>query len=305
MIKINDILLFLDGKEIVYNYINNGCDEIETFSSVFNLKDNSITWLRSYDENHVAKIKKITDIIVITNHLTALKMGKCNLICVDKPKMVFFEIVKNFFMESYNPIISKLSCVESSKIGKNVSIGNFCTICKDVIIGDNVKIEHGVQILCPTTIGNNCTISSGVIIGSNGFGYYQDNNKNNSHVPHFGGVIIGKYVDIGANTCIDRGTIENTRIGDYTKIDNLCHIAHNVIIGKNVFVIAQSMIGGSAVIEDDVYIAPGVNIKNQIRMNARAMAGMGAVVTKDVENDIIVTGVPAKKYKERESFIKE
>lgn len=305
MIKVSDILCFLDEKEIGYNYQDNGCDNIESFSSVFNIKERSITWLRTYDENHIANIKRMKDIIVITNHSTASKLDGCNIICVDKPKMVFFEIVNYFFISSPKPFISKLSSVETMEIGNNVSIGNFCTISKEVIIGNNVTIAHGVQILCPTQIGDNCIISSGVIIGSNGFGYYQDSNRNNALVPHVGGVKIGNNVDIGANTCIDRGTIENTVIGDYTKIDNLCHIAHNVIIGKNVFVIAQSMIGGSAIIEDDAYIAPGVNIKNQIRIHSGAMAGMGAVVTKDVENNIIVTGVPAKKYKDRESFIKE
>ena len=117
--------------------------------------------------------------------------------------------------------------------------------------------------------------------------------------------MLGNNVDIGANTCIDRGTIEDTIIGDYSKIDNLCHIAHNVVIESNVFVIAQSMIGGSVLLKNDSYVAPGSIIMNQITIGNSSLVGMGAVVTKDVEDEKVVAGIPAKVIRERKKSDKE
>ena len=101
-------------------------------------------------------------------------------------------------------------------IGDNVKIGKSCKIYPNVTIYDNV------------VIGNECKIDSGVIIGADGFGLLKKNNKNFS-IPHIGNVIIGKDVQIGANCCIDRGTINNTVIGDNCRLDNLVQIGHNVI----------------------------------------------------------------------------
>ena len=101
-------------------------------------------------------------------------------------------------------------------------------------------------------------------------------------------------MEIGANVCIARGTLADTIIECNVKIDNLCHIAHNVHIGKNCLVIAQSMLGGSSVLHDDVYVAPAAAIINQVEIGRNSLVGMGAVVTKSVEENKVVAGVPAK-----------
>ena len=112
-------------------------------------------------------------------------------------------------------------------------------------------------------------------------------------VPHWW-CKIGKNVEIGANTCIDRGTIDDTIIGNNVKIDNLCHIAHNVRLEDNVLVIALSLLGGSCIIKKDAYIAPCAAVMNQITIGENSLIGMGAVVTKNVEPNKVVAGVPAK-----------
>jgi len=117
-------------------------------------------------------------------------------------------------------------------------------------------------------------------------------------VPHYGGVVIGQNVEIGANTCIDRGTLDDTIIGNNVKIDNLCHIGHNCIIKDNSSIVALSMLGGSAIIEENSYIAPGVMIKNQLKIGENSLIGIGAVVIKDVEKNKVVAGVPAKVIRE-------
>ena len=165
-------------------------------------------------------------------------------------------------------------------------------------IGDNVFIENNVIIDNKVCIGENTIIHSGVVIGKEGFGYFKNDDGISIKVPHFGGVEIGHDVEIGANTCIDRGTLDDTIIGDYVKIDNLCHIAHNVIIGKRTKITAMSLLAGSSELGDECYLAPGVIVKNQVKIGARCIIGMGAMVLKDVEDQKVIVGSPGKVLRE-------
>lgn len=305
MIRVIDIVLYLREKGMSADYHGKENLQIDGYSGISDLEENTVTWLRKYNESYVDELQEYSNILVVTTQEVYRRMENMNVLVVEKPKMCFFEIVKRFFIKERAAGISQSAIVKNAKIGKNVSIGDNCIIGEDVVIGDNVIIKNNVVIECPTVIGENCTIASGVIIGSDGFGYYYDVNGNNTVVPHVGGVQIGSHVDIGANTCIDRGTINDTVIGSYTKIDNLCHIAHNVKIGENVFVIALSMIGGSAVLDDGVYVAPGAKVMNQLRIGRNAFIGMGAVVTGDVDENDVVAGVPAKVIRKRRDTDRE
>jgi len=200
------------------------------------------------------------------------------------------------------------------KIGKNIGIGQFSTVEKNAVIGDNVKmganvyigkgvkvrentlIYPGVKILEGTKIGHNVIIHSGVVIGSDGFGYI---NRNDTHIkiPQIGKVIIEDEVEIGANTTIDRGTFGDTVIGKGTKIDNLVQIGHNVKVGKNCIIIAQTGIGGSAEIGDNVIIAGQVGIVDHIKVGDGAKITAKSAVTKSVPPYSIYSGVPARERK--------
>jgi UDP-3-O-[3-hydroxymyristoyl] glucosamine N-acyltransferase len=109
-----------------------------------------------------------------------------------------------------------------------------------------------------------------------------------------GGVLIGENVEIGSNTCIDRGSLGDTQVGDGCKIDNLAHVAHNVVLGRNTLVIANSMLGGSAKVGANVWIAPSVSVLNQVSVGDGATLGMGAVVLKDVPSSKIIIGNPGR-----------
>lgn len=143
---------------------------------------------------------------------------------------------------------------------------------------------------------NNIRIKHGIVLGGEGFGYEWDGKKY-LKFSSVGGVIIGANVDIGANTCIDRGTLGNTIIGNGVKIDNLCHIAHNVVIENDVMITAGCIIGGSARICRRAYLGIGAKIKNGITIGEGAVIGMGAVVLKDVPAGETWVGNPAKKLK--------
>lgn len=289
-IKISEVLSFLDEKEIKYEFKGSPQEEIIGFSSLKNYKRDTITWIKSPKE------LAGTDTSYIHFVVTEINSGilASNILEVGNSKEVFFKILEHFFKEKTLFEISSNSVIETESVAKNVAIGQYCYIGKNVIIEENVRIGNNVSIECPCHIGTGTVIGSGVIIGTDGFGYYSDVNNLHYRVPHLGGVQIGRNVDIGANTCIDRGTIDDTIIDDGAKIDNLCHIAHNVHIGKNVYVIALSMLGGSSVVEENGYIAPGVMVKNQKIVHKNAFVGMGTVVLKDVPENKVVIGVPAK-----------
>lgn len=151
-------------------------------------------------------------------------------------------------------------------IGKNVRIGRNCVLHFNVVIEDNC------------TVGDNVVLHAGVVIGADGFGYVADENNTHHKFPQIGTVVIENDVEIGANTCVDRGALGETRIGEGTKIDNLVQIAHNVQIGKRVIIAAQTGISGSTVIEDDCVIGGQVGMGDHATVKSGAVIGSQAGV---------------------------
>lgn len=294
MLTVTTVLDYLRQGKNCFQYYGRDSLTIENYCSLNNLKPRAITWIKHIKSYDITSIPIEYDMLIVIGSEEPARLVGYNVICCNNPKEIFFSILTNFFAEKKTTKIESTSIVKTSSIGENVSIGCNCYIGKDVIIADNVIIHNNVVIDCPTHIENGTIIYSGVIIGSDGFGYFNDADGICRKVPHFGGVKIGKNVEIGANTCIDRGTIDDTIIGDNAKIDNLCHIAHNVQIGENVWVIALSMLGGSCKLENKSYIAPCAAIMNQITIGENSLVGMGSVVTKSVEPNKVVAGVPAK-----------
>lgn len=295
-VEIGEICRYMDENGWKYRAdIQDGSAKIRGFSSLDNYKPGTVTWVKSKEKAEGKDFSKVALVVV----QEGIDVAALNVIKCENSKGAFFGMLSHFWCDKQQPDIASTAVIETERIGSGVSIGHYSFICKNVEIGDHVIIENNVHIQCPCKIGEGTHIWSGVVIGTDGFGYYDLENGGHDKVPHFGGVAIGRNVEIGANTCIDRGTLDDTRIGDGVKIDNLCHIGHNVQIGKNTMVIALSMLGGSSVLEENVYCAPGVMVMNQARMERNSMAGMGAVVTKDVPENQVVVGIPAKYLKDR------
>jgi UDP-3-O-[3-hydroxymyristoyl] glucosamine N-acyltransferase LpxD len=212
------------------------------------------------------------------------------------PKFALIQVVNKFFGAHAQ---TKWPQVDQSSISADARISAAANLAYGVVIGSGVVIRDEVSIGPYTTIAN-ATIGKGTHIGSHcsigldGFGFEKNENGVWIRFPHLGNVVVGENVEIGSNCCIDRGTIGNTEIGSGTKIDNLVHIAHNVVIGENCLLIANSMIGGSAVIGKNVWIAPSASLKNQAEIGENALIGMGAVVIRDVAPGSKIAGNPAK-----------
>lgn len=142
-------------------------------------------------------------------------------------------------------------------------------------------------------VGDNCVIGPGACIGQRGFGYKRLHGEW-VYREHPFSVVIEDDVNIGANTCINRGRHRHTLIGRGTKIDDLVFIAHNVLIGKRCLIIAKAMIAGSCEIGDDVIIGPGACLRDHVKVGAGAFIGVGAVVIKDVPAGQVWAGNPAR-----------
>ena len=187
-------------------------------------------------------------------------------------------------------------------IGHNVKIGNDVKLYPHVYIGDNVTIDSGtnlfsgVKVYSESVIGKKCTLHSGVIVGCDGFGFVPDKNGIYVKVPQTGNVIIEDNVDIGSTTTIDRATLGSTIIRNGAKLDNQIQIAHNVEIGENTVIAAQTGIAGSTKVGKGCQIGGQVGIVGHLTIgdNVRIQAQSG--ISRSIKDDEVVQGSPALPY---------
>jgi UDP-3-O-[3-hydroxymyristoyl] glucosamine N-acyltransferase len=184
-----------------------------------------------------------------------------------------------------------------AKLGNGAVVGAHCVVGDGVSIGDGARLWPGVTIYSGATLGARTTIHSGARIGCDGFGYVFRDGAHQK-IPHVGRCIIGDDVEIGANTTIDRGSIDDTVIGNGTKIDNLVQIAHNVRIGEKCLIIAQAGIAGSATIGDGAVIAGQAGLSGHISIGAGARVAAQAGVFGDIPSGETWSGYPARPHRE-------
>jgi len=211
---------------------------------------------------------------------------------------------------------SRIAC--SAKLGKRVNVGDFVTIGKDCRIGDCTVIHDNVTIGAGTKIGSYCIIYPGVhifpgmvigdrvilhagcIIGDDGFGNAPQPDGTWRKIEHLGNVVIGNDVEVGSNTTIDRAPMESTVIADGVRIDNLCQIAHNVVVGKNTVMAAQTGVAGSTQIGESCIIAGQVGIVGHIKIadhtTLGAKAGLTGNIRKPGETYWGIPAIPHRTY---------
>ena len=201
---------------------------------------------------------------------------------------------------------------KTAKIGKGSRVGAGSYIGKDVVLGENVTIYPNVTILDETTIGDytvvwsgtvirersvigsHCIFHNNVSIGADGFGYRpSDDGRGLVKIPHIGNVVIGNGVEIGANSCVDRGKFSSTILGDGCKIDNLVQIAHNCVLGRSCIMAGSSGLAGSVTLGDGVIIGGSASIKDHTTIHSGATVGAGSGVMNDVAAGKTVLGYPA------------
>jgi UDP-3-O-[3-hydroxymyristoyl] glucosamine N-acyltransferase len=199
----------------------------------------------------------------------------------------------------------------SAKVGSGTRIGANAYIGPNVVLGENVTIYPNVTILDECTIGNNTTIWPGAVvrerchvgahcilhpnctIGADGFGFRPCPEKGLAKIPQIGNVVLGNYVEIGANSSVDRGKFSSTILGDGCKIDNLVQIGHNSILGKFCIMAGNSGLAGSVTLGNGVIIGGSASIKDHTTLGDGVTIGAGSGVTGDVEAGKTMLGYPA------------
>jgi len=253
-------------------------------------------------------------IVIVNKDFVAEKPIQPTLIRVDDAYKSFAKLLETYDNNRQNKTgIEHPSYIsEKAKLGKNVYVGAFTCIGDNVKIEDNVKIYPnvyigddveiktgtiiyaGAKVCSGCKIGANCTLHMGVIIGADGFGFTPQSDNNYQKVSQIGNVVIEDNVEIGANTTIDRATLGSTFIRKGVKLDNLIQVAHNVDIGENTVIAAQTGIAGSTKIGKDCMIGGQVGIIGHLtiadKVKIAAQSGIGSDITKEGE---IVQGAPA------------
>lgn len=296
-IPLTEILTFLGTK--VLSIEGNTADVyIDNLAEVERVNEMTLDWINPSKKNkqEIAKGSKAR-VLLVDESITPIA-GKV-LIRVKNPKVALADVGNHFFVEPPKSGIHPTAIIDpEAKIGKDVSIGAYCVIGK-AVIGEGCVFDSNVRVYDDVVMGKGCVVKAGAVLGGAGFGYERDSDGNKFRFPQIGQLIMGDYVEVGANTCIDRGALADTVIGDYTKINNLCHIAHNNKIGRNVTITGCVNVSGSNTIDDDAWIAPNSSIRGWVHIGKGATVGMGAVVVKDVPEHETWVGNPAHKMEKK------
>ncbi|KAK2977261.1 hypothetical protein RJ640_005523, partial [Escallonia rubra] len=185
----------------------------------------------------------------------------------------------------------------NSFVGANAHIGSGAIIGPAVTVGQLTKIGYNVA-LSNCTIGDSCIIHNGVCIGQDGFGFFVDEHGDMVKKPQLLKAMIGNHVEVGANSCIDRGSWRDTKIGDHSKIDNLVQIGHNVVIGKSCLICGQVGIAGSVTIGDNVTLGGRVAVRDHVSITSKVRLAGNSCVTKDIKEPGDYGGFPAVSVRE-------
>ena len=286
--KATDIAAFLNKTLFGENV------EIERTATLNKISSYSIIFIKKYSEvirNTINNTQRPFLAIVLPEYHNKIS---CSYIISSNPRLDFIKIVTAFLTEKPKAVISSNAYVSPKAIiGKDVVINDGCYIDGDVILGDGCILYPNVTIHGKTSIGNNCTIKSGAVIGQYGFGFERDEKGTPIAFPHTGSVRIGNNVSIGANSCIDKATIDETIIEDNVKIDNLVHIAHNCRVGQSSMIASSVILCGGVKVGDRCWISPHSTILQHLTIGANSTIGMGAVVIRNVKESTTVFGNPA------------
>lgn len=255
--------------------------------------------------------------VLVANDFVPKKEVNATLIHVDDVYQTLTFLLSQYGngMESRNEISEHAQISSSATVGEGTSIGPFSVVssnasigqnCQifaqtyigpDVTIGNEVTIYPGVRIYSKCEIGDHCTIHANAVIGSDGFGFSKDEDGAYQKVPQIGNVVLGKNVDVGANTVVDRATMGSTIIKDGAKLDNLIQIAHNVEVGSNTVIAAQTGIAGSTKIGEEAMIGGQVGIVGHIHIAPKTMIQAGSGINRSIkETGSKVYGYPALPY---------
>jgi UDP-3-O-[3-hydroxymyristoyl] glucosamine N-acyltransferase len=291
--------------------------EVENISKIEEGKPGTLSFLANPKyEKYIYETS--SSIVLVNRDFKPDKPVNATLIRVENAYEAFASLLQLY--QQYKPqktgVHKTASIHESAKLGENLFIGDYAVIDDNARIGNNVKvypqvyvgegveigdgtiIYSGVKIYEGCRIGKNCIIHSGTVVGADGFGFAQQADKTYKKIPQVGIVVIEDDVEIGANCCIDRATMGQTVLHRGVKLDNLIQIAHNVELGENTAIAAQTGIAGSTKVGKNNMISGQVAIVGHLNIGNNIKVGGQAGIMKDVADGEILQGSPAINFKD-------
>jgi UDP-3-O-[3-hydroxymyristoyl] glucosamine N-acyltransferase len=317
--SVKEIAEFVQGR-----LIGDGSIEITGIASIDSAATGDLVFIED-EKNLKQAIQSCASAIIASSSAAPITASKPLITC-EQPRFAFARAAAFVLPEKKNlPAVHESAMIHPlARIGKNVSIEAHVSIDESAEVGDGtcvgagsrlgkgVRIGEGCSLAPNVTIypgvrlGNRVIVHAGAVLGSDGFGYVRDARTGSyTKFPQIGRLEIEDDVEIGANSTIDRGALDVTRIARGTKIDNLVHIGHNVQIGEDVVIAAQTGLSGSAVLEDGVVVAGQVGIADHVRIESGAILGAQCgVPTKKVirGKGVVFWGTPARPIRE---YLKE
>ena len=271
-------------------------------SSLNHPQDNSVMFVTPEYKSKWESVLRVRECIVIWPESEDVPQELARLHAVilhHEPRLGFAEFFRDNGI-TYNrtpmpfKVVNGAFICDGAVIGSNCSIFPGAYIDSDVTIGNNCYIGSGVKLLGSVKIGNDCIIRENTVIGSDGLTTRRDANGKVVTIPQFGGVTIEDNVQIGANTVIGKGAIDDTVIHTGCRVDNSCFISHNVQLGEDTLVVGETIMFGSSSTGKQAFISGNSTIRDGVSIGERAFVGMGSVVVKPVADGQTVKGNPAK-----------
>ncbi len=305
--------------------VGDGTREVSGIASLESATAEDLTFVE--DERRLEQALQSAAGAVIAGEFAASARTAKPLLVTKQPRLAFIRAVRLIRPargQAYPGVHSTAVVHDSAKLGKRVSVGPHTVIGEQAEVGAGTRIGPGVSIGARVKLGADCYLDAnvtvyagtemgdrvivlaGAVLGSDGFGYVRDPESGRyEKFPQVGKLIIGDDVEIGANSTLDRGALDATVIGRGVKIDNLVHVGHNVRIGENVVIAAQTGISGSSVIERDAVVGGQVGIGDHARVEEGVILGSGSgVLSKKIVRGkgVVFWGRPARPLKE---YLKE
>jgi UDP-3-O-[3-hydroxymyristoyl] glucosamine N-acyltransferase len=271
---------------------------VDNIATISNANDTSITFLSNKKYTDSLKHSKACCVIV---EKSFKEDGNFNYLKSDDPYLAYAKLTKIFKLDAnlLKPSIHESSIIsENSSIGNDVYIGPNVFIGTNCIIGNNVTIHANCSIVQDVSISSNTVIHHGSVLGSDGFGF-APTSDGFLKIEQLGGLKIGKNVEIGANCTIDRGALDNTEIHDGVILDNLVHIAHNVVLGENTAIAASCAIAGSSKIGKNFQMGGLSGVLGHLEICDNVSIGAHTLITKNINEPGNYVGImPAQDQKE-------
>ena len=255
---------------------------VDNISSIANAKSTSVTFLSNLKYSSSLANSKACAVVV---HKNFEDDNKFNYLKSDDPYLTYAKLTKLFKDESelVIPFIHDSAVIsDTASVSKKVHIGANVFIGPNCIINENVVINANCSLVKDVEINSDTTINYGTVLGSDGFGF-APSNKGYVKIEQLGGLKIGKNVEIGANCTIDRGALDNTEIHDGVILDNLIHIAHNVVLGKNSAIAASCAIAGSSKIGQNFQMGGLSGVLGHLDICDDVTVGAHTLITKSIK----------------------